>query len=83
MLLVFPNTKIDKAKSIAERVRKLIFNKKHLVEKGERISVSVSIGVYEVELEDEDFVSCVKKADVALYQAKSISRNCVVSYSEI
>lgn len=82
-LLVFPNTKIDKAKSIAERVRKLIFNKKHLVEKGERISVSVSIGVYEVELEDEDFVSCVKKADVALYQAKSISRNCVVSYSEI
>lgn len=80
-LLVFPHTKIDRATAIAERVRKLIFNKKYLLD-DDKINVSISIGLYEIEQGVNDFTACIKKADIALYQAKNKSRNCVVVYNE-
>lgn len=82
-MLVFPNTKIDKAKSIAERVRKLVYRKKHLVDKNVKISVSISIGLYELEDGVEDFMTGIKRADIALYRAKNLTRNCVVVYNEL
>lgn len=82
-LLVFPNTKIDRAKTIAERVRKLVYGKKHLVDKNKKINVSISIGLYEIEEGVDDFMSGIKRADIALYGAKNKSRNCVVIYNEM
>lgn len=82
-LLVFPNTKIDKAESIAERIRKLVFNKKHLVDKNKKINVSISIGLYELEDGVDDFMTGIKRADIALYKAKNLTRNCVVVYNEL
>lgn len=82
-LLVFPNTKIDRAKTIAERVRKLVFGRKYLVDKNIKINVSISIGLYELEEGVDDFMTGVKRADIALYRAKNLTRNCVVVYNEL
>lgn len=42
--------------------------------------VGVSIGVVEIEERDQDRRDIVRKADIALYEAKSSGRNCAVAY---
>jgi len=74
-LLVYSNTRVD-------RVRELVFSKKHLLD-SDKINVSISIGLYEFEDGVDDFMSGVKKADLALYSAKNKSRNCTVIYNEM
>lgn len=44
--------------------------------------VGVSIGVVEIEERDQNRREIVRKADIALYEAKSSGRNCAVAYEE-
>lgn len=81
--LVLTNTRGDGAKLLTEKIRNLVANKKFILSKNVKINITISIGLYEVEKSDKDFMSCVKKADEAMYKAKELSRNCVVLYNEI
>jgi diguanylate cyclase (GGDEF)-like protein len=82
-LLVLTNTTGDGAKLITEKIRKLVASKKFVLNKNHKINITVSIGLYEVDKSDKNFISCVKKADEAMYKAKEMSRNRVVLYGDM
>ena len=75
-LIIFPHTPLDHAVKSCERIRKKI-EKARIIPS----NLTVSIGVTQL-TEDEDVDSVVKKADIALYWAKSYGKNCVVPYFE-
>lgn len=75
-ILVCRNASAKAAVPIAETLRSAVAN--HLFEKDARpLHLTVSIGVASLR-EGETFEEVVKRADLALYKAKSNGRNCVV-----
>lgn len=72
-----PETKIDGASLVAERTRKSIENA-IIQTHGEKIQVTVSIGLAQLTSSDADFSSLLNRADLALYAAKESGRNKVV-----
>ncbi len=65
---------LDQAQLLAEKLRSTIASHRFLKPKGNR-RVTVSIGVSEW-LSDEPFNDALKRADIALYEAKGAGRNC-------
>ena len=63
---------------VAERVRAEIADIPFVVN-GETISVTVSVGVSSVKKAADSVQDLIKRADVALYEAKSGGRNRVVA----
>ena len=61
---------------VAERIRQSV-DKTPLLEAGERVAVTVSIGVSSITMACE-IEDAIKSADSALYQAKTAGRNRVV-----
>ncbi|GAA6623171.1 diguanylate cyclase [Scytonema sp. NUACC26] len=81
-LLLLPETDLDTAITIAERIRKNI--EKLIISYHEKmISITVSIGVSSYKLEDSTVELIIQRADAALYQAKNQGRNLVVADSKI
>ncbi len=74
--LILPDSDIETAKKIAERIRKKIENTKFIY-KQERIPVTISIGCTQLIPEDNE-KSLIERADQALYEAKKSGRNKVV-----
>lgn len=77
-VVIMPNANKRTAMAIAEIIRDAISTTPCALEKP--LPVSASFGVSERK-ENEDFASCFKRADNALYMAKSQGRNCCV-YAE-
>ncbi|WP_039912120.1 GGDEF domain-containing protein [Cellvibrio mixtus] len=77
-VVIMPGANQKTAMAIAEIIREVIFNTPCNLEKP--LTVSASFGVSERHI-DEDFASCFKRADNALYRAKQQGRNCSV-YAE-
>ena len=81
--ILLPFTKIDEARMVAERLRKSIEEKVIDISKVnpesdvKEISVTLSLGIYEMQENDND-EDLLKKADKALYEAKNTGRNKVV-----
>lgn len=75
-VILLPNTPSDGAVVIAERLREAIYKNRLNVKEGE-ISVSVSIGVSEMSINDMNTDDVFKKADTALYEAKRNGKNRV------
>lgn len=81
-LVLLPETDIDKATMVAERIRKNIEDYKIEV-KGERqIGCTASFGVYQFEKDAESFGEGINKADEAMYTAKNKGRNQVIKYAK-
>ena len=78
-LVICPNTTINTANQIAERIRKTVENKRYMVNKIV-IKTSVSIGIYEFKDVDLTLTEGIKRADAALYDAKNSTKNRVVTY---
>lgn len=76
--LLLVNTTAVEAVTIAERIRMAvaIHDPHHL-----RPSVTISVGIYTVTAPESDAEMCVKRADDAMYQAKTGGRNRVVSWA--
>ena len=72
--LLFPNTLLEESVLIAERVRKLITETEV---DGTDVTISASIGVANFPLHANDPDDLFKRADEALYKAKSNGRNQV------
>jgi diguanylate cyclase (GGDEF)-like protein len=70
--IMLPNTKAEKGKQIAERLRKSVMNDVYL----KKHNVTISLGVTEYKQKD-NLEKMSKRADSALYEAKKSGRNCV------
>lgn len=80
--LLLPQTTEDGARVVAERVRQGIEALRTEWE-GKVVPIKVSIGVASLEPGADTPESLVGRADEALYEAKKMGRNRVVTYSEI
>ncbi|MEP5780474.1 MAG: diguanylate cyclase, partial [Hyphomicrobiales bacterium] len=78
-VVIMPETDRDLAYSVAERIRDVVAAKPFVTgENGEEIVVTTSIGISCYVDENDTPESMMKRADVALYQAKHAGRNRVV-----
>ncbi|MDC4205697.1 MAG: GGDEF domain-containing protein [Candidatus Manganitrophus sp.] len=72
--LILPHTGLKEAPIATERIRNRIANHSFLFE-GERLPVTVSIGVTERIDADQTIEPLIARADKALYRAKQEGRN--------
>ena len=76
-IIVMPDTSLDVAGRVAERVRQTVGSAMFAIDKGERqIPVTVSIGLAE-RRNGREADSMMKRADRALYRSKALGRNRV------
>ena len=75
-MLLLPDTGIDEAMALAERLRERIEHTPMRFEWRE-IAITVSIGVSELRAIDPGPETALVRADQALYLAKQEGRNCV------
>ena len=81
-LLLLPETSLEGALVIAEKIRKKVALFVLSLENGHKVSVTLSSGVSEVDsIQDQTIEASIKKADIALYTAKSKGRDQVVPFS--
>lgn len=76
-LVMLPTAELEQARIIAEKIRTLI----EKTEFPEGLSVTMSIGIHQIDL-DDGLEETISKADTALYRAKNNGRNRVESYIE-
>jgi diguanylate cyclase (GGDEF)-like protein len=72
--IILPETEIEKALAVAERVRQAIESETHVLSNPRVLKVTVSIGVVE-HLPDEEIKNFVHRADSAMYVSKKNGRN--------
>lgn len=84
--ILLPSAAIKDAKMVAERLRKAVERKvvdiSKLSPEHKNISVTISLGVYQMN-EGDEIPDLIVKADKALYEAKTSGRNKVVSALEM
>ncbi len=76
--LLLPNTAMDAAQVIAERLRLAIASGNFLPASSPPLNVTVSMGLSLIQSQDQDIESVLRRADDALYRAKHSGRNCLV-----
>lgn len=76
--IVLPETPMDGAMGVAERIRHLV-EETHFGYEDKLIDVTVSVGVADCGKEGETVEQLMKRADVALYDAKRSGRNRVIA----
>lgn len=77
-VLLLPNTPMDQAERVAEKLRELL-HRSPLANEATSITLSASIGVAQWHGESEDISRVLSRADAALFQAKVQGRNRVVA----
>jgi len=77
-VMLLPNTSLEDAINVAQRIRKYIENSIINTPKNESFKITISIGVSQVNiLNEEDIEASLNRADNALYKAKDLGRNRV------
>lgn len=67
---------LPRAQRMAEHLLNTVRRIEVYTDEGERIPLTISIGVAVVRDPDESLQSLMKRADIALYEAKAAGRNC-------
>jgi diguanylate cyclase (GGDEF)-like protein/PAS domain S-box-containing protein len=80
-VLLLPETKLDEALAVAERVRAKIEGTTFVTHKGD-IHITVSAGVSEFGPQTSSLNAFIESTDTALYAAKEAGRNCIREYSQ-
>ena len=75
--ILFPETGLEEAVQVAERIRKLVQYLKVTAENGATIRFTTSLGVTSLREDDQGLESLLQRADRALYAAKEAGRNRV------
>lgn len=81
LVVMMPETGVDSGHIAAERLRAAIANST-LIEGGQSVSVSISIGIAELTPAIGNLDQLVDCADQALYQAKGLGKNQIVVWQE-
>ena len=79
--VILPETESEKAKVIANRIRRNVSLIDIEVAKNVHIRPSVSVGIAEFPTCADDGTTLIELADIALYQAKSGGKNIVYEYT--
>jgi len=81
--ILLPETNVEQAFLIAERIRKAVADV-YIDMGGFSTFVTISMGIAELSFEpqDQSIEDMIRRADQALYQAKQQGRNKVVIYSD-
>ncbi len=75
-LILLPNTTLQNAKIVAEKIRKNVEKVSIYLNEKKSIHYTVSLGVSEVDTQNEaNIEEAIKRADTALYEAKKSGRN--------
>lgn len=72
-LILLPNTELKKAGELAARLCKSI--RETIIDVGEKLNLTVSIGVAEYKHGEENWQKFLSRADMALYDAKNAGRD--------
>jgi len=80
--ILLPNTDLSGANILSESIRKLV-EKTPYNHQGNEIAITVSIGVAKRDKSDLSLKDTLKRADIALYQAKHSGRNRTMTEAEI
>jgi diguanylate cyclase (GGDEF)-like protein len=80
-LIIFENASLDVAHDLAERIRIRVLGDP-FIEDSRKIYVTVSLGVAQARAGD-DAETLIRRADMALYEAKTAGRNCVRTEGDI
>ncbi|MGI9402268.1 MAG: PleD family two-component system response regulator [Rhizobiaceae bacterium] len=79
-VVVMPDTDISLASSVAERIRTEVASHPIFIDNGaSQLSITVSLGIACIENGEDTAEKLIKRADVALYNAKRAGRNRVVT----
>ncbi|HEY7820411.1 MAG TPA: diguanylate cyclase [Vicinamibacteria bacterium] len=82
--IVLPETDLDSAARIAERLRRAVSETEYRSDEGELMGqVTLSIGVSSFSPSRQSPLAVIETADRALYQAKTRGRNCVAVYEDV
>lgn len=76
-VIILPGTDQESARAVAERLRGMI-EKTHFMFQGQKIPLTISIGVAQIEPSDVNQQILFSRVDAAMYQAKRSGRNQVV-----
>ncbi|HIP11521.1 MAG TPA: sensor domain-containing diguanylate cyclase [Arcobacter sp.] len=76
-VIIFPDTVIDNTKIICEKLRSKIESSLIKIDENRNFSLTVSIGLSQIELNDINEDKALYKADKALYKAKKQGKNQV------
>ncbi|MCU0822939.1 MAG: GGDEF domain-containing protein [Spirochaetes bacterium] len=82
-IVLLPETNAEQAFLVAERIRERISSRTYVYENIKNISITVSIGISEMLLSDINSDDVIKRADIALYNAKKSGRNCTKIYNVV
>ena len=83
-VVIAPNTTEQGAKTLAERLRLNISRMVMEVKEGEKLRVTVSVGVAACSRDDGVSIwECIRRADEAMYRAKKMGKNRVVTWTEL
>ncbi len=77
LIILLPETSLEAALEIAERLRVVIMKSPIATHEG-KINVTVSQGVTALRGVTEDFMELLNRADKTMYAAKAAGRNCVL-----
>ncbi|HEC02308.1 MAG TPA: diguanylate cyclase, partial [Phycisphaerales bacterium] len=78
-VILMPETKADNAVQLLERIRTKVYE----IHVAEGVSMTISCGIARsLPDQDESFGDVIRRADLALYEAKSAGRNCVKTWDE-
>lgn len=80
--IILPDTDVDRARSLAERLRGTIRAVRPLADEGGKIIVSVSVGVAEFDEDMRGIGPLIAYAEGALYHAKTTGQDRVVTWSD-
>lgn len=79
-MVVLPETNIEGAKILAERLRQAI-EADPITTEGKALPIAISLGVTELREKTAGYEQLIAEADVGLYQSKDNGRNCVTVFS--
>jgi diguanylate cyclase (GGDEF)-like protein len=79
--IILPHIRKETAFKIAERIRQKVAESQVVLSDNQMISYTVSIGITDNDANEKSLWDILKEADMALYQAKEMSRNCSVIYN--
>lgn len=78
-VVVMPDTSVDMAASVAERLRSIIEDTPFVLRSGRELHITASLGIATNATSVETPEQLMRQADRALYEAKSAGRNRVVA----
>lgn len=80
-VVVMPDTPVEMAASVAERLRSIIEDRPFVLRSGRELHLTASLGIATNTSSIETPEQLMRQADLAMYEAKSAGRNRVVAFA--